>query len=382
MKVLHLCLGNFYIDNYSYQENMITKYHKEMGYDVKILASLVTFDSNGNLSYLDEASEYVNSDGIPVTRLNYKKPTKFYKRFRRYVGTFEEIERFAPDVLFIHEFQFMDIDKVVKYIKLHPEVKVYVDNHADFSNSATNFLSKNILHKIFWYRCGKLIEPYAKKFYGVLPSRVEFLKNVYKINPNKIELLVMGADDKLAAEAAKPEKVKALRDKYKIADDDFLIVTGGKIDLFKTQTLLLMEAVNRMKNPKVKLLVFGSVVNELKEKINALCSDRVKYIGWIKSDDSYDYFAASQLAVFPGRHSVFWGQVAGQGIPMIVKYWDGTDDVDLGGNLMFLYKDSVDEIENSINAAIKNYDAMKKVAEDKAYVFSYRDIAKRSISED
>lgn len=47
MKVLHICLASFYIDNYSYQENLLPIYHKKMGYDVEIIASLFNFDKNG-----------------------------------------------------------------------------------------------------------------------------------------------------------------------------------------------------------------------------------------------------------------------------------------------------------------------------------------------
>ena len=47
MKVVHLCLGSFFPDNYSYQENMFPKFHKQLGYDVEVIASLVSFDKNG-----------------------------------------------------------------------------------------------------------------------------------------------------------------------------------------------------------------------------------------------------------------------------------------------------------------------------------------------
>ena len=43
----------------------------------------------------------------------------------------------------------LSLDEVLQYKKNHMEVRVYVDNHADFSNSATNWLSKNILHKFY-----------------------------------------------------------------------------------------------------------------------------------------------------------------------------------------------------------------------------------------
>ena len=383
MKILHLCLGSFYIDNYSYQENLIPKCHKMLGLEVEIIASLITFDKNGKGTFLPKGSNYINEYGIPVTRLDFASPSKIYRKLRRYVGTYEAIKKAKPDIIFIHGCQFMDMDVVVKYLKENKNVKVYVDNHADYSNSATNFLSKNILHKIFWKRSAKMIEPYVTKFYGVLPARVDFLTDLYKLPKEKCELLVMGADDEKVKEAAATEVRESIRGKYKINDDDFLIVTGGKIDEFKRQTLYLMDAVNNIDNRKVKLIVFGSVIEELKEEVSKRCSDRVKYIGWIKSDESYKYFSAADLVLFPGRHSVFWEQVAGQGIPMIVKYWEGTTHVDLGGNVRFLYNDSTKEIQNAITEIAEHpdvYKKMKTAATEKGInVFSYMDIAKRSI---
>lgn len=383
MKVLHVCLASFYIDNYSYQENMLPKYHKKLGLEVEIIASLVSFDENGKSCFLERDSQYINEYDIPVTRLEYKKSLAS-KRFRQYEGTYEAISKAKSDVIFVHGCQFLDIKYVVKYVKQNPDVKVYVDNHADFSNSATNWLSKNVLHKIIWKYCAHLIEPYTEKFYGVLPSRVDFLKNMYKVSEEKIELLLMGADDEKVVEAQQ-EIIRAdLRKKYGIKPTDFLIMTGGKIDLAKKQTILLMEAVQQIGQKNIKLIVFGSVVNELKEQVNALSDgSKVQYIGWIPADETYNYFGASDLAVFPGRHSVFWEQVAGLGIPMIVKYWDGTTHIDLGGNCKFLYEDAVDEIKKEIIDLINNkesYNNMKLVANNRGIkAFSYKEIAANSI---
>src|SRR5690606_17293733 len=102
--------------------------------------------------------------------------------------------------------------------------------------------------------------------------------------------------------------------------------------------------------------------------------EKIKYIGWIDSNDSYNYFAASDLGVFPGRHSVLWEQAVGSGLPCIFKYWEGTTHVDLGGNCIFLYKDTVSEIKASIEKVIntKSYRKMKLIAEEKGMVeFSY-----------
>ncbi|MDD3340037.1 MAG: glycosyltransferase family 4 protein [Lachnospiraceae bacterium] len=385
MKILHVCLGCFYIDNYSYQENMLPKFHKRMGYDVEIIASTLSFDKNGNGCNIDPGI-YDNEYGIKVTRLPYKKgiPAKVGKFLRLYEGFVMALDAASPDIIFVHGCQFCDINVIVRYVKKHPNVTVYVDNHADFSNSATNWLSKNVLHKGLWKHCAHQIEPYTKKFYGVLPVRVDFLKNIYGLPTEKCELLVMGADDELVEKAKTDGACERVRKQYGISDDDFLILTGGKIDKWKTQTLLLMQAVQNIQNDKVRLIVFGSVTKELMDQVKALADGKkVQYIGWIQSKDSYDYFEAADLVVFPGRHSVMWEQVTGQGKPMLVKDWEGTHHVDLGGNVVFLSKDSVEEIQSEIERLINNpeeYESMKRIAEKEGMrIFSYKDISRRAI---
>lgn len=68
-----------------------------------------------------------------------------------------------------------------------------------------------------------------------------------------------------------------------------MIVTGGKIDKIKN-IHLLAKAVSQINNPHVKILMFGSIVDELKHDIDSLLSDRIIYIGWINSDTVYEYF--------------------------------------------------------------------------------------------
>ena len=144
MRIVHLCLGSFFPDNYSYQENMLPKFHKQQGHHVEVIASLATFDANGKPTYMEKAETYQNEYNIKVTRLDYRKPLKIYHRMKRYIGTYKALEEAAPEILFIHGCQFIDMDIVVRYLKAHPGIRVYVDNHADFSNSATNWFSKNI----------------------------------------------------------------------------------------------------------------------------------------------------------------------------------------------------------------------------------------------
>lgn len=383
MKIVHVCLVGVYTEGWSYQENLLSKYHVKMGHKVTLIANKLMYDYSGRKVESND-NDYINDFGVKIIRL----PEKRYKplrKFQRYPDLMNVLNIEKPNIIFVHGCQFLDADVIVKYKKLNRDIKVYVDNHADFSNSASGWISKNMLHRIVWRRMAQRLLPVTEKFYGVMPSRVEFLKHMYGLPSDKVELLVMGADDEKVEYALKPEVKNSIRTKYNISSTDFLILTGGKIDFAKRQTLLLMKAINDLNIPSVKLLVFGSVDDELKDEVGKLCSDSVQYIGWVDSKTTDQYFAASDLVVFPGRHSVFWEQVAGMGIPMVCKYWEGTTHVDVGGNVFFLYQDTVEEILEILQKIILNkevYSKMKNVAQKKAKrFFSYSEIARRSLGE-
>lgn len=380
MKILHLCLTGVYTDNFSYQENMLVKYHRLLGYHVEVIAPDLMYDFDGNLVVYKGEQSYVDQYGAVISRLSYKSPQKVFMSLRRFVGLAECLEKIETDVIFIHGCQFMDMDIVADYLKQHPGIKVYVDNHADFNNSATNFLSKNILHKMIWKRCAHIIEPYTAKFYGVVPARVDFLKEMYDLPAEKCELLVMGADDDAVEKALRPEVRAERRRAYGVSDDDIVIITGGKIDHNKPQVLKLMRAVNDMTDERVKLVVFGSVTDELKPEFDRNLSDKVIHIGWRKSEDIYEDFAAAELAAFPGLHSVLWEQAVGIGVPCLFKHIKGFEYIDLGGNCLFFEKDDEEEYKARIIQALDHIDEMKQIAQEKGMkTFSYREIAKRAL---
>lgn len=383
MKVVHLCLACFFPDGFSYQENLLPKYHKDLGYDVEVIASLESFNKEGKFIILEPCKPYINEYGIKVTRLEYKYNNKFAKKIKIYKNTYNTIRNAKPDILFIHGLQFWDMHEVVRYLKEHRNVSVFVDNHADYLNSATNWLSKNILHKIIWKYCAKEIEPYTVRFYGVLPARVDFLKDVYGVTDKKCELLVMGADDEFVEKAI--PTFDSIRDRYMISSEDFLIVTGGKINATKTETLDLMAAVAESNFEKIKLIIFGSVDDSLRPRFDLLCkNERIQFVGWQDAQNTYCLMNAANIIVFPGLHSVMWEQAVALGKPCIFRDLDGFHHVDLGGNAIFLKDVSIESLKNTIEKLYLNpeqYEKMKKIATTKGMkYFSYKDISTRSIN--
>ena len=378
MKILHVCLSGAFTDGLTYQENLLTKYHKLAGHDVTMLTTEWCYDDKGKIIE-NKTHDYINQDDVRVIRLSSKQ--SYSNRFKRYSNFYNLLVVINPDVIFIHNVQFIDIKIIVKYLKKNPNVKVFVDNHCDLSNSGTNWISKNILHKIIWRHYANLIEPFVTKFYGVLPVRVDFLVNMYKLPKEKCELLIMGADDEYVE---KYKDSKQYRKELNIKNNDFVIVTGGKIDKAKILTLDLMKTVLNTEMKNVKLFVFGSVAQNIKDDFDKLCDDKkVFYLGWATNEESYKYFSIADVVCFPGLHSVYWEQAVAMGKPIICRHLTGTTHIDIGGNVEYFYKNTAEEIEEVINDIILNknkYEALLDNAQKKdKEKFLYSVISKDSI---
>lgn len=380
MKIVHLCLSAFFIDNYSYQENLLPKYHVKMGHKVTVIASLFTFDKNGKDSHLDGYSEYEDKNGFHVVRLPYKNPVTINKTLRHY-DRFEEIlNRESPDVIFSHNVSFADITILAKYLKKHPNVKVFADNHADYINSAKNFISRHILHPIIWRHYAKMLEPYLTKCYGVTPMRCRFLKEMYHIKSEKIEFLPMGVDDE-AIPVDRDSVRKDIRIELGIPDSAIVILTGGKIDKLKN-THVLLEALQKLNSQNIHLIICGTLTQEMEYLKGEFESNaNIHYLGWCNADRVMNCMVASDLACFTGTHSTLWEQSVGVGLPAIFKRWNEMEHVNVNGNCEFVKGEDVEELANIIEKVINpaEYSAMLTKAKEAATQFLYSEISKKAI---
>lgn len=378
MKIVHLCLSCFFIDNYSYQENMLPKYHVKMGHDVTVIASLVSFNKEGKPCLLPSPSERIDEDGYKVIRLGYKEPIKINRILRKYQGFYETLVKEKPDVIFTHGVAMAAVSTLIRYLKENPNVKLYGDHHGDYINSATTFLSKHVLHKIVWRHYVKKLEPYLTKCYGVTPMRCRFLKEMYHLNPNIIEFLPMGVDDE-----AIPEDRTAVRDAVRkelgIPPNAFLIMTGGKIDQRKN-THVLLEAIKRIDNPNLHLVICGVLAPEM-EYLKEQFDSRIHYLGWCNAQRVMDCMVASDMACFPGTHSTLWEQAVGVGLPAVLKRWDEMTHMDVNGNCTFVKGEDLAELQEVIEQMLVKdvYREQKAKSEEAATFFLYSDIAKKAI---
>lgn len=383
MKIVHIAISCFYIEGAGYQENLLPSAHVAMGHDVTMISSQYCFDGQGKRQ-VRESGTYQSNSGFKVVIL----PDTAHLRFgldyfkRKVKGLYNTLQVENPDIIFMHGLTAVDSLDVVRYVKNHKHVRYYADQHGDYYNTHyDNLLGKFVL-KFVHKPIAKKVAEQASMIWGTTPWRVQYLREIYGVPVEKSSLLVMGADEKLIDWDNRIQIRSDVRSKYGIKEDDFLIVTGGKINKAKN-THLLAEAVTRLRHSNVKLLIFGKMTDDMIPVFDEFAKDqRIINAGWVKSDFAYQLFLASDLGCFPGTHSVLWEQAVACGLPTIYMKWAGMQHVNVNGNAILLDDVNVDVLENVLNSFVKDntiYEEIKELAQKARSEFYYSIIGQRSI---
>ena len=382
MKIVHICTTSEFCEIYAYQENLLSHYHRMLGHDVTIIASIY---SRVGYEVTEPVGERYLSDGVKLIRLAPLFGIKTLDIHLQMVkGLKQTILKEQPDLLFVHAVGCLSYKCFPDIKKKLSNIKIVFDNHADLINSLHSPITKFLHRVVYRYVLVPSLVKIANWFYGVTPSRCDFLRDVYGIPENKIKLLVMGADDEKMDLEHRDQLRRELRESYEISEDDFLIVTGGKIDRLKN-IHVLAHAVNTLGCKNVKLLVFGKINNDVKPLFDEEASDQIITIGWVDSDKVYKYFYAADLVMFPGLHSVLWEQAVASKVPCAFSKMDGFEHFNVNDNsILMTGKDSAD-YEKLIKGLLDNpekYKELKRNANNPLLEqFYYSNIAKQVLTD-
>lgn len=140
-----------------------------------------------------------------------------------------------------------------------------------------------------------------------------------------MELLPLGADTDLGNAVREAGARRKLREKYQIAEDKIVIVSGGKLDPLK-RTEELIDAICKINNPNIYLIILGQASGAhaaygamLEEKASK--NKNIKFVGWQNSVGVYEHFDMADFAVFPASQSILWQQAISMNLPLVIGEW-------------------------------------------------------------
>ncbi len=303
MKIVHICLSNFFIDGHLYQENELVREHVKLGHNVLVIASTEVFDARGHTTYT-EPSEYIGQEGAKVIRIPYWRwlPHPIARKVRSYPGVKRLLSDFAPDVIMFHGASAWELLTISKYVLKHPNIIFNIDSHADEHNSGQNWVSREILHRRFYGPILRRAMQYSGPLLCVSLSVKDFSRNVYQIHETKLEFFPLGG--RILPAETREEMRNEVRETLGIGDDTIMIVQSGKQDKRKklSQSLRALAKVN---DPNLKLVIAGVLQDDVKQECEALINadPRVTFLGWQSSDELTKLLCAADVYLQPGTQS-------------------------------------------------------------------------------
>lgn len=340
-----------YAEGWSYHRNLMSEQNKKDGHDVTIITTEYTMGKNGESIKTDSGISYTTSK-IKIVRLKARVPCLpliIQDRLRWVVGLYKQITIERPDVIMVHDIQFLSLTDISRYKTEHPSVYLCGDNHGDYFNSARKFLSKEILHKHFYrYIVQKNFKNFDKFLYLSYETKT-FFEEMYNVDLKQavfspISFPIMSLDEKAIIR-------KDIRRKLEISEDTILLVHSGKLESRK-KTQSILSALKQIPEGNFKLIIIGSIPKDEHESLISLINKdkRVDFLGWKNASELRRYVAAADLYLQPGTQSVTFMDSLSVATPVMTyphisyqPYFNGCE----------LKVCSTDEIINALNKILE-----------------------------
>ena len=303
MRILHLCLSNFYVDGFAYQENELVQQNVKDGHVVEVIASTEIIRTDGSLAHVP-TGRYLGTDGAMVERVAYRRlaPRWVMAKLRMHPRIYQRIEAFQPDVILFHCACGWEIRTAARYVRAHPHVRLYIDSHEDFVNSARGWVSKWILHYGYYRPVLRSALDVVSKILPVSISCMDFIRDFYGVPQDRLEFFPLGGavPDDGEYYTARQE----MRQSLGIADGDVLIVQSGKIDATK-KLVEALEAFTKVDDPTLRFVVPGLIQADVVERVQDLvkADRRINLLGWKSAEELRAILCAADVYCQPGTQS-------------------------------------------------------------------------------
>lgn len=379
MKIVHLCISQSYFDGWGYQENLIPAYQADMGHDVCVISTNKFYPHWLKKEEEDKilAKGEIYKDGnIKVRRIKVLRVLGTHVVFT--YNLYKTLMKERPDIIFYHEMTNFSTIICAVYKLFHPKVSYFIDSHTDKRNSASTKISEWFYFKGFLTLMHKFIAPFVTYYYGVTPSRCNFLLSHYGVSPRKMKFLPIGCDTKLADTIASKSE---LREKYQLPSDSFVVVSGGKMGKFKG-TECLINAVEQLRGEghRIELVLFGVYLDE-ETKCLAESKKWIHTYGWCDRNTTLELLKLADVASWPIHHTTLNEDAIAVGTPLVIRKTTTTEHlVDKNGEFLFSIGD-VDELKLAISKIKNNMTNYEVQAKIKAQKMSYYRIGETIIQD-
>ncbi|MDF2700766.1 MAG: hypothetical protein K0Q49_2329 [Haloplasmataceae bacterium] len=304
-----------------YQVNYLAKWNRKNGNEVTIITS-DDFGAWGKSGFIDfskraeEDKEYCEKNDVNMIRLKSKGYVSGRVIFENKI--YSTIKSLKPDIVMVHGITTLTGMRFLRKIKRLPYPVIF-DSHmvdAAVHNKFTQYFNRYF--KTF------LTPKVVKNNVSIIALDEDcklYLTKNFNIPENLVEVITWGSE----TDQFKPNlSVRTeLRNRYNIKEEDFVMVSTGKISEEK-KVLMLATALEKKLSEKrdTALVLVGSGKGDYAEQVEEtlkLCENKIIRIPTQKVTNLPPFYQMADLAVWPGQCSLSYFDAQAVGLPVVAE---------------------------------------------------------------
>lgn len=351
-KILIVC--DYYQPYIGYSKVVVAKKLIKKGHTVRVLTSNKFFPfpdyENTVSSVLGKRTRkkgFEVENGIPIERKELA--FEFFAR-GLFFGVEDSIRNFKPDIIICYVIASFSSIQVARLKKKYGFKLVLVDTHLPSEYERGNKLLKTFFYGGFRLLFSNRISKAADKIIAAQEGTVDIIKNVYGMK-KKVHLVDQGTD--LEKFFYDNNERNVLRRKYKLKENDFVIIYPGKIIVAKG-VHILFEAFGDLvrKHNNIYLCIVGNgekeYIKSCKKAVPMKYHNKVIWVDFQPQEELYKYYSFSDVGVWPLQEALSMNDCAACERPFIAMN-EITSMKRLKNNNALLYeKGNVEDLKEKI----------------------------------
>ena len=357
MKIL--IIADYFQPKLWYTQTFLAKEYMKKWYNVLVLTSnyYFPFPNYENTSWKilwprEQKVWYALEEWIPTKR----ERLKFEFFTRAYFENIEKnIKNFSPDVVIVNGVSSITAIIVARLKKRYWFKLTCFDSNLMSIINQGKWI-KEVFYFIFRILFSKFLEKRVDKFVWVQEETCDIINEYYWIDKKKIEFIPLWTNcNRFKFDSDSREEI---RKKYKISSDWVVIIYTWKLIIDKWYDLLIKSTSKIVhENKNVYVIIIGSwpkgLIDEMYKYIDDVAGN-YKFVDFVKNEDLYKYFSASDIWVWPLQESVSMVEAAACNVPFIAndKIWT---KLRISNNNAILYKQwDVKDLYEKVNYLVEN----------------------------
>ena len=235
------------------------------------------------------------------------------------LATRKALEDFRPNIVHSNDLFYLTT-LFSAYYKKKFKYKLFADSiTGTFNPNKLNILLFNFYKLLFTQYLRKNVDG----FFAICEGSKKWLSKNFSIPPSSINIVPLGADDKLFIPDFKTRQL--MRRNLRILDDEIVLMYSGKILPEKDVDILVKSVVILPREflRKIKIIIIGNGPGNYLEYLNSLIKmndmcQNVIIIPTVDRSELPKYYNTADIAIWPGAPSISIIEAMSTGLPIII----------------------------------------------------------------